>query len=1205
MLRRCLISFCVALALASSVSAQSIYGDRFIFNAGARIVTGSGSPEGAATALVGSVYLRSDTGDVYRKTSGTGNTGWVLVPAIIPAALTKSDDTNVTLTLGGTPATALLQAASITPGWTGQLSLARGGTAKSLTAAAGGVVWTDADSLEVGAAGSTGQLLRSTGTTAPAWTTATFPTASPASGTYLRGDGTNWITSTLILPNSATQGDLVVATGANTWGAVTAAAAGKVLRAGGASTVPAYSTATYPDTATTTGAYLRADGTNWITSTLLLPNAATAARVPYATSTNTWGESANLTFTGTAFGLINSSLAQSGGDFSFADAGTPDTNAVRLLSASGVLYLQQGSGDLITIRSKTADIIGTIGAGGNTNLYGYVGHPNFSSQTTAWRVTAAGASDFRSVYADEMRIRLMTIDQESVLSGSRTVAKSASTIAQTFTCPAAGASATLWVLDAPTYGDAAVFVAGDWVSIHTLTRTALGAFTLADCVGQVDDYADGTGANAGQQSWRFVRGDSGSDGGMAAATAVAVGQLVTDYGATGNGVVEDSAVDGAGGVNAPYVQVKTWAGAPVAANWTTRVRFGNLFGQTATANEYGFIAGPYSATNGTFFRASNANFDLHGITAKWWDSTTNVVIIAPNSGSPYMGIGNAAPSACCTTAGIFLGWDHAATKAKASFYTDANNFWAFDGAKVTWKAANTALDASGNLTATSATLSGSVTATTGAIGGFTIGANTLSAGTDADYVALMSGGTNAIQVGDSTFADAKFSVTAAGVIKAISGTVGGWTLGATSLSSGSGATTVAMDSGGTNPAFYAGSATPASAPFRVTGAGALTATNADISGTIRVGPTGSSTYAVLSASDPAWGTMLVVQTGGGSPASVSAKSVFATTSVQMDGGAYFDFNYSASIYHAFTQGNFTGIGAPFALQMDPSAYGVIFTGGVKIGYDTAATGKPTAGTLTTASTIVAGGAITAPAASGFVVGAASGDYGNQLRGETNQIYIGIPGTTSTQKFVLLNSAGSGKHTFDAEGNYTAVGGISGTTGTFTGAVTISGLASGNLTSASGVITSSSDESLKDITGPLTYGLADVVQLHPIRYHWKAASGIPTGPEYGGFGAQQVEMVMPLAVSYGETGTRGLNTTVILGATVNAITEIEARLKALEAKAGIAAAPIKTPKPKEIEAEIATRKAADQAVRDKRKADAKKAETPKAPPAQPTKPKETK
>ena len=44
------------------------------------------------------------------------------------AALTKTNDTNVTLTLGGTPTTALLEATSLTLGWTGTLSGARGGT---------------------------------------------------------------------------------------------------------------------------------------------------------------------------------------------------------------------------------------------------------------------------------------------------------------------------------------------------------------------------------------------------------------------------------------------------------------------------------------------------------------------------------------------------------------------------------------------------------------------------------------------------------------------------------------------------------------------------------------------------------------------------------------------------------------------------------------------------------------------------------------------------------------------------------------------------------------------------------------------------------------------------------------------------------------------------------------------------------------------
>ena len=65
-------------------------------------------------------------------TYGRRNGAWSVVSgSVTPAALTKTDDTNVTLTLGGTPATALLQATSLTLGWTGTLATGRGGTGLS------------------------------------------------------------------------------------------------------------------------------------------------------------------------------------------------------------------------------------------------------------------------------------------------------------------------------------------------------------------------------------------------------------------------------------------------------------------------------------------------------------------------------------------------------------------------------------------------------------------------------------------------------------------------------------------------------------------------------------------------------------------------------------------------------------------------------------------------------------------------------------------------------------------------------------------------------------------------------------------------------------------------------------------------------------------------------------------------------------------
>lgn len=55
------------------------------------------------------------------------------------------------------------------------------------------------------------------------------------------------------------------------------------------------------------GAFVRNDGTDVAWSTLILPNSATANRIAYATSTNNWGESADLTFDGTDF-LLGSGI---------------------------------------------------------------------------------------------------------------------------------------------------------------------------------------------------------------------------------------------------------------------------------------------------------------------------------------------------------------------------------------------------------------------------------------------------------------------------------------------------------------------------------------------------------------------------------------------------------------------------------------------------------------------------------------------------------------------------------------------------------------------------------------------------------------------------------------------------------------------------------------------------------------------------------
>ena len=76
--------------------------------------------------LAASTYYPIPTGTILQYIRGDGTLAtFPTIPTITPAALTKTDDTNVTLTLGGTPATALLQSASLTLGWTGTLADSR------------------------------------------------------------------------------------------------------------------------------------------------------------------------------------------------------------------------------------------------------------------------------------------------------------------------------------------------------------------------------------------------------------------------------------------------------------------------------------------------------------------------------------------------------------------------------------------------------------------------------------------------------------------------------------------------------------------------------------------------------------------------------------------------------------------------------------------------------------------------------------------------------------------------------------------------------------------------------------------------------------------------------------------------------------------------------------------------------------------------
>jgi len=131
---------------------------------------------------------------------------------------------------------------------------------------------------------------------------------------------------------------------------------------------------------------------------------------------------------------------------------------------------------------------------------------------------------------------------------------------------------------------------------------------------------------------------------------------------------------------------------------------------------------------------------------------------------------------------------------------------------------------------------GSVTATSGAIGGWQIGATSLS------DVAGLVGMSSAVTAGDDirfwaghvTPGSAPFRVTEAGVVTATSGSIGGWSLASTYIYYDGAADANSAGMALSDYPFYAGKkyADRATAPFRVTPAGVLTASGATISGDI-------------------------------------------------------------------------------------------------------------------------------------------------------------------------------------------------------------------------------------------------------------------------------------------------------------------------------------------------------------------------------------
>lgn len=276
---------------------------------------------------------------------------------ITGAALTEVNDTNVTLTLGGTPATALLQATSLTLGWTGQLAITRGGTGLSSTTI-NQILYSSSNNVLAGiAAVNNGVLVYSAGGIPSSSTT--LP-----SGLTIPGYQTS-LTLPLSLANGGTNANLTASNGGIFYSTGSAAAilggtaTANQLLLSGSSTTPIWSTSTYPAT-NAANTLLYASSANTMAALATANNSVLSTNgsgVPSWSTTLPAFTTSSITFNPTTGGIVGTTTNDN------AAAGKVGEFISSVILQAGAISVASGGAHNLTSISLTAgdwDVYGNI-----------------------------------------------------------------------------------------------------------------------------------------------------------------------------------------------------------------------------------------------------------------------------------------------------------------------------------------------------------------------------------------------------------------------------------------------------------------------------------------------------------------------------------------------------------------------------------------------------------------------------------------------------------------------------------------------------------------------------------------------------------------------------------------------------------------------------------------------------------------------------
>jgi hypothetical protein len=162
----------------------------------------------------------------------------------------------------------------------------------------------------------------------------------------------------------------------------------------------------------------------------------------------------------------------------------------------------------------------------------------FAEDVSGWRVQSSGDAFFRDVKVNKISARIVLTGIEQYVGGRQTMCKSASPLTANFTVPAPEATSMLHVEPFADYPLVNVFANGDTVRLAHVSLYD-GKYNTNDCWGTVviSSYSA-----PGEQVYTFTRSASPNSGSAGAGAVIQAGELVLNFGVSGDGYIVSTVV---------------------------------------------------------------------------------------------------------------------------------------------------------------------------------------------------------------------------------------------------------------------------------------------------------------------------------------------------------------------------------------------------------------------------------------------------------------------------------------------------------------------------------------------------------------------------------------------------------------------------------------------------------------------------------------